>query len=123
MNNTKKLLEDHPKVTGIIKEWFKEKMIASFKGAENIPEEIMEEFKNTPIEDENIIPIIEGNPSVLFSLFDKHKIYIQILVDNAFLTPKFLYKIVIENKKKFEKRLEAEKASIEEAFRQLEIQL
>lgn len=121
-----KLLEKYPKAGEVIKAWYLEKMLESFKelnNKEDVPQDFIESFKViNSIKDEEVSPMVDASPSALFPLFDANEIYINIfriknvfmwsLADNEFLDPRV-----------FNTRKEADFAAIEQAFELLDRKL
>tara|TARA_R110000868_G_scaffold148217_1_gene369940 strand:- start:80 stop:445 length:366 start_codon:yes stop_codon:yes gene_type:complete len=119
---TLNLLEQNPKTTILIKEWFMNKLLKSMEVAPEVPDDFKDMLKSQSIENSNLEKMIDGMPRSLFDFFDEHKIYIQINVSEG---PVFSYSInegaVIAGG--WEDRTEADKASIEQSFEMLEKQL
>lgn len=121
-----KLLEECPKATEIILEWFYGKML------ESMPKELakghLEDFiANKSIVKEQVKVILEHNPRSFFDIFDEHKIYIEILViKDALLLPEsppVKFSISINGEKSlntYNSRINAEKVAIEDAYHILE---
>jgi hypothetical protein len=116
---TLELLEQHPKTTALIKEWYSVKLLKSIDEANEVSEDFKEMMRAQPIDSENIAKMIDGIPRSLFDFFDDHKIYIQI---NVSFGPVFSYSInegsVIAGG--WEDRIETDKFAIEESFKILE---
>jgi hypothetical protein len=74
---TLELLEQYPKTTALIKEWYLDRMLESFKD-ETVPEDFKEMMRAQPIDDNVIAKMIDGIPRSLFDFFDNHEIYISI---------------------------------------------
>jgi len=112
---TTKLLEDFPKATIVIKQWFLDKLLESLKD-DSVPENFKEFVRAQDMETDKIATMIEANPRVLFDVFDEHKVYIDI----SCLNNKFLWGINDDMQNSvYETRKEAEKAAIEQAFQML----
>ena len=115
---TLELLQQHPKTTSLIKEWFLDKLLKSMDAATEVPDDFKEMMKAQPIDSSNIAKMIDGIPRSLFDFFDENKIFIQINVN----TPYFSYSInegdVISGS--WEKRTEADKAAVSVSFEMLE---
>ena len=115
------LLEKYPAAANVIKEWFLQSMIESFKD-ETVPEEFKQFMLEQGIEDDKVGTLIDVNPRTLFDVFDENEIYLNIsrienifmwsLAPNKFLDPRV-----------FNSRKEAELASIGSAFEILEKKL
>jgi len=114
------LLENHPKSTIVVRQWFLSKMLETLND-ENLPEDFKKHVMDQGIELERIANVIDGNARVLFDVFDNHKIYIEITVDQ---TGGFWWKIG-ENKSTvgYEFRKNADIAAVTEAFKLLEEKL
>ena len=108
------LLEKYPKAAAVINEFYRSKMIDSLN-TEDVPEDFKELVKQQEFDNEYIAKFIDGNPRILFDVFDDHEIYINISA------PKFSFSIgtggVISGTLKTRK--EAEKAAILHAFQLL----
>jgi hypothetical protein len=113
---TKQLLENHPKTTLVIKEWYLGIILETIE--KNYPNEDISTFvNNKDVDDSAIATILDASPRMLFDLFDNHKVYIQINV-----RPNFSYSInegeVISGP--WENRKDTERSAIEKAFTILE---
>ena len=110
---TLKLLENFPKATIVIKQWFLDKLLESLKD-NSVPENFKEFVRAQDMETDKIATMIEANPRVLFDVFDTHKVYIEISIDEL---NGFWWRID-ENKSTvgYEYRINAEKAAIQQAF-------
>ncbi len=73
---TEELLEKHPKVTSLIKQWMTDKMIDSIDLGKEVPEEFKEYMRKETIEEKNLIPIIDANPKILIDFFDIQGLHI-----------------------------------------------
>jgi hypothetical protein len=115
--NALNLLEQHPKATAIIKSYYLEKLLSSVN-SDIITEEFKEFVVAKGVSIENLLSIIDDVPRNLFDIFDSYKLFIQINVN----TPYFSYSInegdVVSGD--WEKRKDAERAAIVEAFKLLE---
>jgi hypothetical protein len=113
MMTSLELLQNNPKTTTVIKQWFLGKLLDSLND-DKLPENFKEFVRAQDLEDDKLATIIDANPRMLFDVFDEHKVYVQINVN----TPYFSYSInegdVISGS--WETRIEAEKAAIEQAF-------
>jgi len=118
---TLELLEQHPKTTALIKEWYLIKLLKSIDIALEVPDDFKEMMKAQPFENANIAAMIDGIPRSLFDFFDDREFFIQINVN----TPYFSYSInegdIISGS--WVKRIEADKAAIIVSFEMLEKQL
>jgi hypothetical protein len=115
--NALNLLEQHPKTTGVIKTHYSEKLLSSIN-SDIITEEFKEFVIAKGVSIENLLSIIDNVPRDLFDVFDSYKLFIQINVN----TPYFSYSINEGNvvSELWEKRKDAERAAIIEAFKLLE---
>ena len=113
-----KLFETYPKAKEIIKAWFLEKMLESFKD-ETVPEDFKEFVRKQGLEDQQIVKIIGSNPRSLFGVLDDNKLFIEIRV-NMEEGPEFSWGI---NGNKtdswYPTRTEAELKAVTECFKQL----
>ena len=113
---TLELLENFPKATLVVKQWFLNKLLESLKDS-SVPDDFKEFVKAQDMENANISKMIDANPRILFDVFDEHKLYIQITYYDG---PKFWCSINgVESGNKYDTRLEAEKEAIEGAFQML----
>jgi len=113
------ILENHPKCTIVIKQWFLDKMLESLN-LESLPEDFKESVRSQGINNDKIAKMLEGAPRAMFDVFDSHKVY----VDISCLNDKFLWGINNDmNNAVYNTRLEADGAAIVEAFKLLEAKL
>ena len=126
----KELLEKYPKAAKIVKDYYLEELIKGLKA--DLPEDFKEHVRRQGVKDETLVKLIELNPRALFSIFDEHSIYIQILLGFENLKVRgFVYEVVNGNINNtslnkhpyFTSRLEAEKEAVKEAFSILESKL
>jgi hypothetical protein len=122
--NTLDLLEKHPKATIVVKQWFLERMIESFKD-ETVPEDFKDYMKQQGIDTSRIASMVSGNPRILFSVLDEQHVYVQVTINLQNLNkPAFTWSINGKEKGEwYENRVEAEKQAIVEAFKTLEEKL
>lgn len=71
------LLQNHPAAKEVVKSWFMEKMMESFKD-QSVPEEIKQFMLQQGIPDEQLVAVIGDNPRALFDVFDENKVYIHV---------------------------------------------
>ena len=76
------LLEKYPKVAKVINEFYRTKMIESLN-TEDVPDEFKELVKQQEFDNEYIAKFIDGNPRILFDVFDQNGIYITTPVSAA----------------------------------------
>ncbi len=122
--NTADLLEKHPKCTIVVKQWFLDRMIESFKD-ETVPEDFKDYMRQQGIDSSRIASMVGSNPRILFSVLDEQHVYVQITINMQNLNkPSFTWSI---NGKDggawYETRIEAEKEAIVNAFKTLEEKL
>ena len=114
------LLEKYPLAANVIKEWFLESMVESFKD-ESVPEEFKQFMIEQGIEDDKVGTLIDVNPRTLLDVFDKN----EIVIENS-LYPDGTFTIKIGNEattQSWKTRKEAELFAIEAAFEILENKL
>jgi hypothetical protein len=128
------LLQKHPLVANVIKDWFHQLMIESFKDPE-IAEEFKEFVLEQGIENDKLGILIISNPRMLFDVFDDNNIRIHIAVGSDVSTDNFSFYIASDVEQKtrsevvkdltndFKTRKEAELKAINYAFELLEIKL
>jgi len=114
------LLENCPNVTEVIQLWFTELMIESLND-DSVPEEFKEHMRQQGISTEQIVKILEGNPRVLFDVFDANGVIINILYKKG----SFYWNIddFTEQLQSYSYRKLAESDAIERAFYILEDKL
>lgn len=113
------LLEKYPVSAELIKAWFLEKMIESFKD-ENVPSEFKDFMREQGIDNDKVGTLIDVNPRNLFDVFDEHEVFISINV----VDKKFTYRIDnLVNPTEYSTRKECELISITRAFEILENKL
>lgn len=122
--NVLDLLESHPKATTVVKQWFLDRMIESFKD-ETVPEDFKEYMKQQGIDTSRVASMVSGNPRILFSVLDEHSVYVQVTINLQSLNkPAFTWSV---NGKEcgqwYETRIDAEKDAINKAFKTLEEKL
>ena len=115
------LLEKHPLSAKLVRDWFMERMIESVRGDNEVPEDFKNFMLEQGIENDKLSIMIDGNPRILFDVFDKHNIIIE-----TSLYPNGEFTIKIGNHattNSWKTRKEAEIFAIEAAFDILENQL
>jgi hypothetical protein len=113
-------LKQYPLSTIVIRDWFHERMIESFKDPE-IAEEFKEFVLEQGIEVDKIAFLINSNPRMLFDIFDENNIIIE-----TSLYPNGEFTIKIGNEattNSWKTRKEAELFGVEAAFELLEEKL
>lgn len=123
------LLVAYPKAAEVIREWFLEKMLESFKD-NTVPESFKELLKQKGIDNENLSRLIDSQPRALYDIFDEHQIYIDIRAileeEEKSVLKCFRYRIPLQKElvlEDFPNRKEAEIAAINAAFGFLEEKL
>lgn len=117
--NVEKLFETYPKARDIIKCWFLDRMLESFKD-ETVPEDFKDFVRKQGIGDEQIIKIIGSNPRSLFQVMDDNKLFIEIRINMADSTPEFSWGINGDKTDNwFDTRVEAELKAVTECFKLL----
>jgi hypothetical protein len=114
----KKMFEDYPKACEIVKQWFLEQMLESFKD-ESVPDDFKDFVRQKGIETEQVVKIIGSNPRSMFQVFDENKLYIEIRLNLA-ENPEFSWG-VNGNKSDdwYTTRTEAELKAVIECLKQL----
>ena len=113
------LLEKYPHATEVVKDWFMQKMLESFKD-ESVPAEFKEFMRQQGISNDRLSTIIGENPRVLFDILDDNKLIINIVhSENGFSWDVDTVKSV----QFYSFRKEAELAAIERAFEILDERL
>jgi hypothetical protein len=113
------LLEKYPASAEVIKAWFLEKMIESFKD-ENVPSEFKDFMREQGIDNDKLGTMIDVNPRMLLDVFDENDIFISINITDR----KFTYRIDnLVNPTEYSTRKECELISITRAFEILENKL
>lgn len=118
------LLEKYPVSTEIIRAWFMERMIESFKD-ESVPDEFKDFMREQGIDNDKLGTMIDANPRMLLDVFDDNEIHISVVYENN-NSKELNYLSTINNcetKHYCFRRKEAELAIIETAFDILENKL
>lgn len=117
------LLEQYPKASEVVLEWYKNKMKDSLN-ISTLSEDIKESFNDYIIGLDHISLMIDNNPRFLFDVLDENDIYVEILVDYKSNSAKFNYTVVNDemysNPNTYSSRRNAEMAAIEQAFKLLD---
>jgi hypothetical protein len=119
------LLQKHPLVANVIKEWFLKSMLESFKD-ETVPEEFKQFMLEQGVEEDKVGTLIDVNPRMLLDVFDANEVFIFIHYMDVKDNIEFFYSfrnIDTNPVKSFKTRKEAELSAIEAAFEILENQL
>jgi len=117
----KELLEKHPKVIILLKDWWMRKV----KEALNVSD-LSDDYKmivtDKPVSDVQVERVIDGNPHTLFEFVDENKIFIRTdFTEDGDLFGCSINKNVTYYK--FRTRKEAERDAIDDAFELLEKEL
>lgn len=113
------LLEKYPYATDVIKEWFMGKMIESFKD-QSVPQDFKDFMKSQGIPNDQLVKILEGNPRVLFDVFDDNNVIINILHDKDM----FFWDVnSVKGVDPYSSRKAAEMVAVERAFQILDDKL
>jgi hypothetical protein len=117
------LLEQYPKASEVVLEWYKNKMKDSLN-ISALSEDIKESFNDYIIGLDHISVMIDTNPRFLFDVLDENDIYVEILVDYKSNIANFSYTVISDemysNPLTYISRKHAELAAIEQAFKLLE---
>lgn len=114
------LLEKHPLSGKIVRDWFIEQMISSFKD-ETVPENFKEFMLEQGVDNDKIGTLIDVNPRMLLDVFDSNDVIIVIKYHDNF---GFTWAVEEKDEQSFYKtRKEAEKVAVEVAFEILEEKL
>lgn len=106
------LLEKYPHATEVVKDWFMQKMLESFKD-ESVPAEFKEFMRQQGITDDRLATILGENPRVLFDVLDDNQLIINIVhSDNGFSWDVDTVKSIGF----YSSRKQAEQAAVERAF-------
>lgn len=115
-----KLLEEYPKSALVVKQWFLEKMLESMKD-QNVPEDFKNSIREAGIDNERVAGVLNSAPRALYDVFDSHKIYVEITVDQA---GGFWWNIgETKSTTSYEHRISCDAAAVIEAFKTLEAKL
>lgn len=113
------LLEKYPYATEAVRDWFMGKMIESFKD-QNVPSDFKEYMRQQGIPNDRLAQMIQGNPRVLFDVFDDNKLIINVLC----IYKGFTWDIGdVKSVQVYSSRKEAEHAAVERAFQMLDEKL
>lgn len=118
--NGLELLEKYPLTAKVIRDWFLEQMIESFKD-ETVPDEFKDFMRQQGVENDKVGKMIDVNPRMLFDVFDENDVVIE-----TSLYPNGEFTIKIGNQattNSWKTRKEAEAFAVEAAFEILEKKL
>ena len=112
------ILEKYPYTAQVIRDWFLEQMIESFKD-ETVPDEFKDFMRQQGVENDKVGKMIDVNPRMLFDVFDENDIMIIIGYHENF---GFNYAVCEDEDQQryYKTRKEAESSAIEVAFEILE---
>ncbi len=74
---TEELLENHPRTTRVVREWFLKEMVKSFDDQE-VPEDFKQMMLDQGVSNGQLFKLIDVQPRVLFDVFDDNNIYINM---------------------------------------------
>jgi hypothetical protein len=114
------LLEKYPLAAKVVRDWFLNQMIESFKD-DTVPDGFKDYMLEQGIENDKVSILIDVNPRVLLDVFDENKIFIE-----TSLYPDDTFTCKIGNQattNSWKTRREAELFGVEAAFEILEKQL
>lgn len=114
------LLETYPRAAEEIAEFYRSKMLESLN-TQDVPDEFKDMVKGQEFDNQYIATFIDANPRILFDVFDSNAVYIETLVDYTKPDVIFTYTVIDgdvmnSNSSKYNNRIEAERAAIEQAF-------
>lgn len=113
------LLEKYPYAAEAVGNWFMEKMVESFKD-ENVPNDFKEFMRQQGISNDRLAQIIQGNPRVLFDVFDDNNVVINVMC----IHKDFTWNIGdVKGDRMYSSRKEAELNAVERAFQILDEKL
>lgn len=113
------LLEKYPYATEAVRDWFMGKMIESFKD-QNVPSDFKEYMRQQGIPNDRLAQMIQGNPRVLFDVFDDNNVIINVLC----IYKGFTWDVGdVKSVQVYSSRKEAEGAAVERAFQILDEKL
>jgi hypothetical protein len=122
--NTLELLDKYPHTTEVIRDWFMEKMVESFKD-KTVPADFKQYMRTQGIPNERLSKLIGTNPRNLFDIFDENGLFIE----TTYTKDEFYY-TVVENEEAsytdavgYKTRIECDRAAVELAFQMLDEKL
>jgi len=116
------LMTKFPYAAEEIRQWFLNEMIESFED-EEVPEEFKQMMRDTGISVEHVAKLIDINPRVLFDVFDKNKIYVEITREIGAFGATVYSSEPTNTISNFKDRKSAELSAIVFAFQALNLQL
>lgn len=114
------LLEKHPLTAKVVRDWFLDQMLESFKD-DSVPDGFKNYMREQGVENDKVGIMIDLNPRMLFDVFDDNKVFIEV-----YMFPDDTFTCKISNgatTQSWKTRREAEAFSIEAAFDILENKL
>jgi hypothetical protein len=118
--NTLELLNNYPHTTEVVREWFMNKMVESFKD-ETVPEDFKKFMRQQGVPNDRLVKLIGTNPRNLFDIFDDNGLFIETM----YMEKQFHYTIVEDgevsssNTITYNTRKECDGAAVEQAFKML----
>jgi len=76
------LLEKYPASAGLVRAWFLNQMIESFKD-ETVPDGFKDFMREQGVDNDKVGTLIDVNPRMLLDVFDENNIYIGTLLDES----------------------------------------
>jgi len=76
------LLEKYPESAGLVRAWFLNQMIESFKD-ETVPDGFKDFMREQGVDNDKVGTLIDVNPRMLLDVFDENNIYIGTLLDES----------------------------------------
>lgn len=77
------LLEKYPLTAKVVRDWFLEQMLESFKD-DSVPDGFKNYMREQGVENDKVGIMIDVNPRMLLDVFDDNQVFIQINVFNTF---------------------------------------
>jgi hypothetical protein len=113
------LLEKYPYATDVVRQWFMDKMIESFKD-QSVPQDFKDFMRKQGIPNENIVKILDGNSRALFDVFDDNNLIINVI----YTEQGFTWDVEdVKSVQYYASRKDAEYAAVERAFQILDEKL
>lgn len=109
---TSEILDAYPIATEVVRDWFMEKMVDSFKNQE-LPKDFKEFMREQGIPNDRLIKLIDVNPRVLLDVFDDNGVIINVVYTDG----RFTWDVnTVKSLDSYSSRREAEVASVQRAF-------
>jgi hypothetical protein len=113
------LLEKYPYATDVVRQWFMDKIIESFKD-QSVPQDFKDFMRKQGIPNDNIVKILDGNSRALFDVFDDNNLIINVI----YTEQGFTWDVEdVKSVQYYASRKEAELAAVERAFQMLDEKL